>query len=110
LLGKQYPQVAQVNQRSKDPTPTQKVTIQPQDIQDTLDQQTELLDISEYDLQKIILAAQEKANARSTSQFKCEDIMTRDVISLNQEDDIHLALDKFKDMNLMSLPVTDDQQ
>ena len=110
LLGKQYPQVAQVNQRSKDPTPTQKVTIQPQDIQDTLDQQTELLDISEYDLQKIILAAQEKANARGTSQFKCEDIMTRDVISLNQEDDIHLALDKFKDMNLMSLPVTDDQQ
>ncbi len=33
LLGKQYPQVAQINQRSKDPTPTQKVTIQPQDIQ-----------------------------------------------------------------------------
>ncbi|MCG4778979.1 HPP family protein, partial [Eggerthella lenta] len=27
LLGKQYPQVAQINQRSKDPTPTQKVTI-----------------------------------------------------------------------------------
>lgn len=109
LLGKQYPQVAQINQRSKDPTPTQKVTIQPQDIQATLDQQTELLDISEYDLQKIILAAQEKANARGVSQFKCHDIMTKDVISLNENDDIHSALDKFKHMNLMSLPVIDDQ-
>ena len=109
LLGKQYPQMARLNQRSKDPTPTQKVTIQPQDIQDTLDQQTELLDISEYDLQKIILAAQEKANARAVSKFKCADIMTRDVISLHEEDDIHLALDKFKNMNLMSLPVTDAQ-
>ena len=110
MLGKQYPQVAQINQRSKDPTPTQKVTIQPQDIQDTLDQQTELLDISEYDLQKIILAAQEKANARGVSQFKCQDIMTKDVISLNENDDIHSALDKFKQMNLMSLPVIDAQQ
>nr|WP_218948907.1 HPP family protein [Acinetobacter sp. YH16039] len=110
LLGKQYPQVAQINQRSKDPTPTQKVTIQPQDIQATLDQQTELLDISEYDLQKIILAAQEKANARGVSQFKCQDIMTKDVISLNANDDIHSALDKFKHMNLMSLPVINAQQ
>jgi len=110
LLGKQYPQVAQINQRSKDPTPTQKVTIQPQDIQATLDQQTELLDISEYDLQKIILAAQEKANARGMSQFKCQDIMTKDVISLNENEDIHSALDKFKHMNLMSLPVINAQQ
>lgn len=110
MLGKQYPQVAQINQHSKDPTPTQKVTIQPQDIQETLDQQTELLDISEYDLQKIILAAQEKANARAVSQFKCQDIMSKDVISLDENDDIHSALDKFKHMNLMSLPVVDAQQ
>jgi CBS domain-containing membrane protein len=105
MLGKQYPQVAQVNTRSKDPTPTQKVSIQPKDIQEVLDQQTELLDISEYDLQKIILQAQEKASARAVSQFCCQDIMSRDVISLHAEDDIHLALNKFKDMNLMSLPV-----
>ena len=52
MIGKRYPQQAQLNTRSKDPTPTQKVTIQPQDIQEVLDQQTELLDISEYDLQK----------------------------------------------------------
>ena len=110
MLGKQYPQVAQINQRSKDPTPTQKVTIQPQDIQATLDQQTELLDISEYDLQKIILAAQEKANARGVSQFKCQDIMSKHVVSLNEQDDIHSALDKFKQMNLMSLPVSNAEQ
>lgn len=52
ILGKQYPQSAQLNVRSKDPTPTQKVTIQPQDIQEVLEYQTQLLDISEYDLQK----------------------------------------------------------
>ena len=105
LLGKQYPQVAQVNYRSKDPTPTQKVTIHRQDIQDVLEQQTQLLDISEYDLQKLILAAQEKANERQNSNFTCADIMSRDVVSLNENDEIQDALDKFKNMNLMSLPV-----
>lgn len=113
LCGKQYPQVAQLNTRTADPTPMQKVTIHPQDIQDVLDDQTQLLDISEYDLQKIILEAQEKANARASNElhevYTCADIMSKDVLSLNKDDDIQHALDKFKDMNLMSLPVTDDQ-
>lgn len=105
MLGKQFPQVAQINTRSKDPTPTQKVTIQPQDIKDALADQTELLDISEYDLQKIILKAQENANARQVGDYLCQDIMSKDVIFLHAEDDIHKALDKFKQVNLMSLPV-----
>ncbi|WP_089605842.1 HPP family protein [Acinetobacter piscicola] len=105
LLGKQYPQVAQLNTRSKDPTPTQKVTIQPQDIHDVLEHQTELLDISEYDLQKIILEAQEKANARAVNQYLCQDIMTKDVICLQEQEEIQDALVKFKHVNLMSLPV-----
>lgn len=35
--------------------------------------------------------------------------MSKDVISLDENDDIQNALDKFNDINLMSLPVTDDQ-
>jgi CBS domain-containing membrane protein len=31
--------------------------------------------------------------------------MSRDVIKLHEDDDIHQALDKFKQVNLMSLPV-----
>ncbi|MGE8684336.1 MAG: HPP family protein [Acinetobacter sp.] len=108
LLGKQYPQKLQVNTRSADPTPTQKVTIQPVDIQQVLEQQSELLDISEYDLQKIILEAQQLANTRSVSQLTCQDIMTQHVIALRAEDDIQSALDKFKQVNLMSLPVVSD--
>lgn len=110
MIGKSYPQQAQLNTRSKDPTPTQKVTIQPQDIQEVLDQRTELLDISEYDLQKIILEAQDKANARAVHQFTCQDIMTKDVATLHETDDIHHALDKFKQMNLMSLPVVNAEE
>ncbi len=109
MQGKQYPQASQLNTRSKDPTPTQKVSIQPKDIQAVLKQQTELLDISEYDLQKIILEAQEKANERSIIFYQCQDIMSKDVIYLNEQDDIHQALDKFKTVNLMSLPVLNDQ-
>lgn len=106
MLGKQYPQNMQIiNKRSKDPTPTQKVTIQPQDIKETLAEQTQLLDISEYDLQKIILDAQEKANSRQVGSYLCQDIMTKDVITLNVEESIQHALDKFKQVNLMSLPV-----
>ncbi len=108
LLGKQYPQKPQVNTRTTDPTPTQKVSIQPADIQQVLEQQSQLLDISEYDLQKIILEAQQLANRRATNQFSCRDIMSQQVISLRAEDDLQSALEKFKQVNLMSLPVVSD--
>ena len=108
MLGRQYPQTAQLNLRSNDPTPTQKVTIQPQDIQNVLEHQPQLLDISEYDLQNIILKAQQIANARVVNELTCQDLMSKDVTMLNAQDDIHLALDKFKQINLMSLPVVND--
>src|SRR5690606_16601147 len=110
MIGNSYPQQEQLNTRSKDPPPTQKVTIQPQDIQDVLDQQTELLDISEYDLQKIILEAQGLANARAVNQFTCQDIMSKDVVSLQETDDIQHALIKFKQMNLMRLQIVNSEQ
>nr|WP_279052838.1 HPP family protein [Acinetobacter tandoii] len=108
LIGRHYPVTAHLNDRSKDPTPTQKVTIQPQDIHNVLEHQPQLLDISEYDLQKIILKAQEIANARAVNELTCQDLMSKDVLMLNEQDDIHLALDKFKQINLMSLPVVNN--
>ena len=110
LIGRHYPLTAHLNERSKDPTPTQKVSIQPKDIEYALDHHTELLDISQYDLEKIILQAQVHANERSMSTFVCQDIMSRDVIRLHEEDDIYQALDKFKSVNLMSLPVVNVQE
>lgn len=110
LIGRHYPLTAHLNERSKDPTPTQKVSIQPKDIEYALDHHTELLDISQYDLEKIILQAQVRANERSMSTFVCQDIMSRDVIRLHEEDDIYQALDKFKSVNLMSLPVVNAQE
>ena len=110
LIGRHYPITAHVNERSKDPTPTQKVSIQPKDIEYALEQHTELLDISQYDLEKIILEAQEHASERLNSYFVCEDIMSRDVIKLHEDDDIHQALEKFKEVNLMSLPVVNEAE
>ena len=107
LVGRHYPMTAHVNERSKDPTPTQKVSIQPKDIEYALEHRTELLDISQYDLEKIILEAQQRANERMVNSFVCQDIMSRDVMKLHENDDIHQALDKFKAVNLMSLPVVD---
>ena len=52
LIGRHYPVTAHLNERSKDPTPTQKVSIQPKDIEYALEHHTELLDISQYDLEK----------------------------------------------------------
>lgn len=110
LIGRHYPLTAHLNERSKDPTPTQKVSIQPKDIEYALDHHTELLDISQYDLEKIILQAQEHANERLVNSFVCQDIMSRDVIKLHENDDIHQALDKFKAVNLMSLPVVNAEE
>ncbi|EFF81298.1 CBS domain protein [Acinetobacter haemolyticus ATCC 19194] len=109
VIGRHYPMTAHVNARSKDPTPTQKVSIQPKDIEYALEQHTELLDISQYDLEKIILDAQERAQGRLHLDFVCQDIMSKDVIKLHEDDDIHQALDKFKAVNLMSLPVVNNQ-
>ena len=109
LMGKQYPQKAQINTRSADPTALQKVSIQPKDIQQVLAQQTELLDISEYDLQHIILEAQYLADARKPETYTCGDIMTKDVICLYENDEMADALAKFKQINLMSLPVVNTQ-
>lgn len=105
LIGRHYPYPKHLNSRSKDPTPTQKVSIQPQDIQRALHEHTELLDISQYDLEKIILEAQELAHQRQVNVYRCQDIMSKDLITLDENDDIHQALDKFKYNNLMSLPV-----
>lgn len=110
FIGRHYPMTAHVNARSKDPTPTQKVSIQPKDIEYALEQHTELLDISQYDLEKIILDAQERAHGRLQNSFVCQDIMSRDVITLHENDDIHQALDKFKAVNIMSLPVVNHEE
>ncbi|ENU33577.1 HPP family protein [Acinetobacter parvus] len=110
LIGRNYPTMPHLNERSKDPTPTQKVSIQPKDIEYALEQHTELLDISQYDLEKIILEAQEHASERLNSHFICRDIMSQDVIKLHEDDDIHQALEKFKQVNLMSLPVVNMEE
>lgn len=105
MVGRQYPVGLHLNTRSQDPTPTQKASIQPQDIQAALAEQTQLLDISQYDLQKIILEAQEKASKRAQNVYLCQDIMSRDVLSVQDHDSIYQAIEKFKTANLMSLPV-----
>ncbi|MBV6550307.1 HPP family protein [uncultured Acinetobacter sp.] len=110
LIGRQFPYPRHVNTRSSDPTPTQKVTIQPQDIQRAMHAQTELLDISQYDLEKIILDAQAQAQQRQISHFVCADIMSKDVMTLDQHEEIQDALEKFKQINLMSLPVIDQHK
>ncbi|KAF7276199.1 hypothetical protein GWI33_010825, partial [Rhynchophorus ferrugineus] len=81
----------------------------PQDIEYALEHHTELLDISQYDLQSIILEAQQHANHRLSLDAKCADIMTKDVIYLDEDDGILDALERFKQMNLMSLPVSNAQ-
>ena len=63
-----------------------------------------------HSLEKIILEAQEHANERLNHSFVCQDIMSRDVIKLHEDDDIHQALEKFKEVNLMSLPVVNAEE
>ncbi len=110
MIRRDYPLLrTHLNPRSSDPTPMQKVTIQPQDIEYALEQQTELLDISQYDLENIIFQAQRHANQRFELEGKCADMMTKDVIYLQSEDEVLGVLDIFKQMNIMSLPVVNAQ-
>ena len=49
--------------------------------------------------------AQAQADTRFHIDLRCRDIMSKDVLCLYEDEDIQVAVEKFKQVNLMSLPV-----
>lgn len=110
LLRRHYPRRPQDSaapHQTRDPIPSQRLGFSPEDLRQTLAAHDELLDISEEDLQAIVLAAETRAAARRHGRVHCADIMSRDVVSLHAHDSLEHALNLMRRHRLGVLPVVE---
>ncbi|MEJ2895987.1 HPP family protein [Bordetella avium] len=111
LLKRHYPRRPQDSatpHRTRDPAPSQRLGFSPEDLRQTLAERGELLDISEEDLQAIVIAAETRAASRRHAELRCADIMSRDVVSVTAQDSLAHALALMRHHRLSVLPVLED--
>lgn len=113
LIGRKYPhQVSTTDHKANvsNPLPSERIGITSQDVEDVIEGRTELLDISAGDLKELLLEAQQHAYQRFSGNIRCQDIMSRNVLSLHANDTLTHALHLFESNNLLSLPVLNKNQ
>jgi CBS domain-containing membrane protein len=71
-----------------------------------LTERGELLDISEDDLQEILLQAEMRAYGRRFGSLRCADFMARDVVTINANTTCAQALATLQRHRVSALPVT----
>ncbi|WP_094811136.1 HPP family protein [Bordetella genomosp. 12] len=108
LLKRAYPHRPQIPPSphlTRDPLPSQRLGFSPDDLRQTLASHETLLDISEADLQAIVLAAEARAASRRHADVPCAGIMSRDVVRLDARDSLAQALERMQHHRLDALPV-----
>lgn len=93
--------------RTRDVAPSARLGFSRADLDQALAQRGELLDISKEDLEDIVLAAELRASTRRFGDVRCADIMSRDVVSVQQQDPLDYAVRLFDKHRLQWLPVLD---
>lgn len=110
LAGRQYPHhpVKQVGTHAtQDLLPSQRGGIQSKDLDAALASYGELLDIDRGDLEEILMRAQLNAHRRQMGQLRCQDIMSRDLVTVQPESPVQEAWEKLAQHRIKSLPVVD---
>lgn len=90
-----------------DPPPQMRVGFQPADIDAALKDTGEAFDISREDLDRLLRKVEMHALIRSNRRLTCEDIMSRDVVSIGADSSIPAARALLLDHAIRALPVTD---
>ncbi len=93
--------------QTRDPAPSARLGFSRADLDEALAQRGELLDISKEDLEDIVLAAELRASRRRFGDVRCADIMSRDVVVVQQQDPLDYAVRLFDKHRLQWLPVLD---
>jgi CBS domain-containing membrane protein len=93
-----------------DPLPGQRLGVTPADIEAVLRARGEFLDIEQGNLEEILAAAQMRAYQRRFGEVRCEEIMSRDVISIEADSRLNDAWALFKRHRLQWLPVVSTRQ
>lgn len=92
---------------TRDAVPSARLGLSRADLDDALSQRGELLDISKEDLEAIVLDAELRASVRRFGEVRCADIMSRDVVSVREQDPLDYAIRLFDKHRLQALPVLD---
>jgi CBS domain-containing membrane protein len=107
-----YPHRAPVPQnahQTADASPELRVGFRSEDIDKALETLRETFDIGPDDLDSLLRQVELQAMLRSHGTILCEDIMSRDVVTVGAWDDVELAHARLLKHNVRALPVIDLQ-
>lgn len=94
---------------TSDKPPQMRVGFLPQDVDAALESEHEAFDISRGDLDRLLRLVEQQALSRTHGHLRCEDIMSRDVITIRADDSAARARELLLKHNVRILPVTDDR-
>lgn len=94
----------------QDPPPLKRLGVQPDDLLAALNNSDTVLDIREQDLELLYQQAQQHAFARQHQDLLCEDIMSRDLITVSADTPLSAAWQLLRQHKIQLLPVIDGQQ
>jgi CBS domain-containing membrane protein len=110
LAGRQYPHHPAKHANihaTQDLLPSQRGGIRSEDLDAALASYGELLDVDRGDLEEILIRAQVQAHRRHMGQLRCQDIMSRDLVTVRPESLVQEAWEKLAHHRIKSLPVID---
>jgi CBS domain-containing membrane protein len=113
LSRRNYPHVSTAAPASThgtvDPPAQQRVGFRPEDIDAALNALEETFDIDRNDLDRLLRQVELQAMVRTHQTLLCEDIMSRDVILVDEQTQAEEARRLLLDHNIRTLPVVDAQ-
>lgn len=113
-LKKEYPvhatPVSDPIHKHEDASPLVRLGINPNDLEDALKEFDAYLNITEKDLSQVFGLAQEKAYTRKMGETRCQDIMSRDVITVDAATDLEEAWVLLRQHKVKLLPVVDQER
>jgi CBS domain-containing membrane protein len=106
-----YPHVAPPATRApfgtKDPIPSNRLGVTPEDLDNVLKQYNQVLDISRDDLEAILEQAERQAYRRRSGNITCADIMSKDVVTVEFATPLEEAWSLMRRHHVKALPVID---
>lgn len=111
ILKKEYPVKPMPKQDARhqhaDPSPLARMGISSTDLQDALKEYGAYLNVTENDLARVYLQAQQKAHVRKFGEIRVRDIMSHDVITVEYGTDLEEAWALLRRHKVKILPVLD---
>jgi CBS domain-containing membrane protein len=113
LVRRQYPYISQPVQRPQqtaDVPPSDRIGVTPEDLNAVLREYNQVLDISREELTTLLMQAEQQAYRRRTGEVTCADIMSRDVITVEQDTPLEEAWSLMRSRHIKALPVIDAER